>query len=104
MRRAARQDTTHRTIRDELREAGFSVFDTSPMGFGFPDLVIGKHGLNMLVECKTPKGRKSAQERLSDDQVTFRDNWRGSKPIAAYTTDDVLFAFRLLTKRVGWSA
>ena len=104
MRRAARTDKTHASIRDELREAGFSVADTSALGKSFPDLVAGKHGINILIECKTPRGRKTALERFSEDQTEFRAAWRGGQPIPAYCTQDVLDAFRLMVKRVGWSA
>jgi Holliday junction resolvase len=109
MRRAARQDLTHKAIKTGLIEAGFSVFDTSQLGNNFPDLVAGRNGLNIMIECKsrrarTERGRQTSADRLSEGQRQFMEEWRGAKPVPAYTVEDVLFAFRLLTKRVGWSA
>lgn len=101
---ARRTDSTHATIRDELRQMGFSVADTSRLGENFPDLVVGKHGLDLKVEVKSPKGRKTATERLSEGQSTFATTWKGSPTIAAYTSQDVVFAFHLHCKRHGWSA
>jgi len=105
MRRAARVDTTHGSIRDELRKCGFSVEDTSKIGGDFPDLVIGKHGITALVECKSDKKvRKTKGDGLSEGQKTFKATWKGSQVIVAESLQDVLFAFHLITKRVGWSA
>jgi Holliday junction resolvase len=104
LRRAARTDKTHATIRDELREAGFSVVDASQVGRDFPDLVIGKHGITALVECKSSKKvRMHAGDGLSEGQRKFRSEWKGSSVIVSETTQGVLDAFHLITKRVGWS-
>jgi Holliday junction resolvase len=102
MRRAARQDNTHKSIRDGLRKCGFSVADTSQLGRDFPDLLIGKNGLDVKVECKTPRGRKTALERFSEGQRTFSDEWKGSPVIAAYCLEDVLYSFSQLLRSKGW--
>lgn len=44
MRRAARVDANHAEIARTLRRLGWAVHDTSGVGGGFPDLVIGKAG------------------------------------------------------------
>lgn len=93
---AKRKDTTHKGIADGLKAAGFSVADTSRLGDDFPDLVIGKHGIDAKVECKTPRGNKTAEERLTDGQTGFKDQWKGAPVIVAYTLEDVLFAFNSL--------
>lgn len=104
MRRAARTDSTHATIRDRLRQAGFSVMDTSQLGRYFPDLVAGKHGITVLIEAKSPKKvRKTKGDGLSAGQTNFKEQWRGSAVIVSETTQGVLDAFRLIVKRVGWS-
>ena len=40
MRRAYRKDGNQTKIEEHLRKAGLSVFDTSMVGNGFPDLVV----------------------------------------------------------------
>lgn len=103
---ARRKDISHRDIAKGLLKAGFSVFDTSKIGGDFPDMVIGKYGLDAKVECKTEdrrkNGRKTAAELLSEGQSTFRTEWKGSPVIVAYTLEDVLFNFNLLLKSNGW--
>ena len=81
MRRAARTDRNHAAIRDALREAGASVWDTSGVGGGFPDLVVGhvsptRGRENLLVEVKDGK-RKPSERRLTQQQYEFAEAWRG---------------------------
>lgn len=75
-RRAARTDENHARIRDGLRAFGATVADTSRAGAGFPDLVVGYHGANFLLEVKD--GSKPPSRRvLTDDQREFHVRWRG---------------------------
>ena len=99
---ARRVDTKHADIIAELRQIGYSVADTSGVGHSFPDLVVGRNGMDAKVELKTPRGRKKAYERLSDGQATFARDWKGSPVIVAYCAEDVHFKFSLLLKRSGW--
>lgn len=98
---ARKRDLAHRQIVEELRQAGFSVFDLGSVGRGLPDLLIGRNGIDAKVELKTPKGRKTAAERLGEAQKDFAGEWKGSPVIAAYTASDVIFNFSLLCKRTG---
>jgi hypothetical protein len=81
--RAYRVDTTHKEIRDGLRQLGCSVLDTSQHGGGFPDLVVGLFDkargerLTVLVECKTPRKRGGRGAGETDEQATARAAWRG---------------------------
>jgi hypothetical protein len=52
MRRAARTDGNHAHIVDGLRKVGAHVEDTSGVGDGFPDLVVGYRGKWHLIEVK----------------------------------------------------
>ena len=81
---------------------GYSVADTSGVGCGFPDLCIGRHGITALVELKTPRGRKAAQDRLGAAQIEFKGQWKGSPVIVAYTTAEIVYDFSLIAKRLGW--
>ena len=71
MPRAHKVDANQPEIIAAFRALGCSVHDCSGVGQGFPDLVVGCAGVNMLVECKTDEGT------LTPDQVRFIDEWRG---------------------------
>ena len=72
---------------------GFSVADISQVGNGIPDLLIGKHGLMMFFECKSPKGRLEAAQRLRSSQSKFALSWKGGKVIVAYSAADAATEF-----------
>lgn len=83
MRLRAKVDENHAAIRDGLRQLGFSVADTSRLGMGFPDLVVGNGTVNLLVEIKMPR------KNLTLDEKAFFETWRG--PIlVAFCIEDVL--------------
>lgn len=69
--RAKKTDNNQKDIISALRQAGVSVFDTSSVGRGFPDLVLGWQGMNYLVEIKTIKGKPT------EHQINFFTNWLG---------------------------
>ena len=105
MRYARKKDTSHAGIVRGLRLHGFSVADTSALGGDFPDLVIGKHGIDAKVECKSPKKiHHQKGDGLSEGQKDFKDAWKGAPVIVATTIDEVLWQFNMLLKRtVNWS-
>ena len=71
MRRAARVDANQAAIVSALRGAGCSVWV-----IGLPvDLLIGKNGRTVLVECKTKRGK------YTDLQHAFLTTWQGG-PVA----------------------
>ena len=98
---ARKRDLAHAQIVAELRQAGFFVFDMGSVGRGCPDLLISRNGIATVVELKTPKGRKTAADRLGAAQKDFVAAWKGPPVIAAYTASDVVFDFWLLVKRTG---
>ena len=69
-------DKNQTAVVKELRENGYSVGLTSKLGQGFPDFVVGKDGMTLLVELKSDGGR------LTEDEVKFIDSWNGSYLIA----------------------
>jgi len=79
--RAKRTDSNHKEIVQALRAAGVSVMDTSAVGRGFPDLVIGWNGQNYLAEIKTAKGKPN------DLQVNFFTTWQGQAILIREVTD-----------------
>lgn len=96
-RYAARVDKSHGPIRDGLREAGFSVIEVR----GDFDLIAGKYGVDLLIECKT-KGNVRVNSDTGRRQKSLREAWRGSEIITAFGIDDVLWAFQMRLKRHGW--
>lgn len=85
MRRAARKDANQAAIEQVFQAAGFSVADTSALGNGFVDLVVGGCGVNLLIEVKD--GAKSPSDRrLTPKEEAFHAGWRG--PIAVVETVD----------------
>lgn len=65
MRRRARTDRNHAEIVQALRQVGWTVFDSSRLGGGFPDLVIHRGGSVQLVELKVKRGALTkAQEEF----------------------------------------
>lgn len=81
MRRAAKVDLTHGAIRDHLRSIGWRVYAT-PIGGGFPDLIVSRCGFTALVECKSGS-EAGAEMDLNEAQRRFRDNWQGAFIVAA---------------------
>lgn len=76
MRYRGRVDDNQTDIVQTFKGAGYSVAITSNLGNGFPDIVVGKYGINLLVEIKD--GAKSPSKRkLTEDELRFHQNWRG---------------------------
>lgn len=66
---ADRTDANQAKIVEAAREMGASVACTHMVKDGFPDLVVGWRGHNLVVECKMPGGR------LTEDQIVWHENW-----------------------------
>lgn len=81
MRRKAKVDANQKEIVEGLRKSGCSVAVTSDAHKGFPDIVVGCMGKNIMIEIKD--GKKSPSERkLTNDQVEFRAAWSGQYDVA----------------------
>lgn len=87
-----RTDRNQKEITKQLRMLGFSVALTHTIGKGFPDMIVGKKGVNLLVEIKDPL-KPISQRSLTPDEEYFHDGWRGSI-IIAQTVDDILKHFK----------
>lgn len=74
--KAARVDDNQKAITRYLRDKGAIVTVTSSMGRGFPDLVVGYKGKNILLELKD--GSKSpSEQKLTAEQIIFHSTWKG---------------------------
>lgn len=81
----SRKDANHDALAAVYIELGCSCADTSALGGGFPDAVVGAAGVTDLVEFKTQGGT------IEPAQVTFDAKWRGSPCWVIRTRDDVVF-------------
>ena len=99
--RAGRTDTNQTEIVEVFRSLGCSVHITSNVSHGFPDIVVGVCGLNLLVEIKD--GNKiPSQRKLTPDEQKWHDEWRGQKVIVE-SVDDVVALVNGI-KRLGRAA
>ncbi len=76
MRKRARTDRIQQDVIRAVRDFGASVWPTHQLGDGFPDLVVGYHGLNLLWELKNGEAPPSEQ-KLTSDEIVFQASWRG---------------------------
>ncbi len=104
MRRKGKVDANQSRVVEHLRKAGLSVFITSGVGNGFPDLVVS--GNNWIYWCENKKriGSKTilvelkdgskppSARKLTPDEKKFHDSWKG-EIILALTAEDVLKHF-----------
>ena len=82
--RAAKVDKNQTEIVDAFRRMGFSVQHLHTVGGGVPDLLIGRGGVNLLVEVKD-----GGKAKLTEDQIKWHDEWRGQVAIVR-NIDDVV--------------
>ena len=69
-------DANQSEIVQKLRRLGISVKSVATIGQGFPDLVVGYHGQNYLIELKD-EGKSPSQRKLTDQEMKFQMGWRG---------------------------
>ena len=85
MRRAANLDSNHRAIVLALQAIGATVQSLASMGGGVPDLLVGYHGLNVLLEVKDGDKSPSARE-LTGAELEFHRTWGGQVALV-YTAE-----------------
>lgn len=85
MRRAARLDGNHHEIADYLERHQWTVWNTSGLGDGFPDLIVSREycgkQFTAVVEIKDP-AKVPSKRKLTEKEQTFRDNWQGAYVLA----------------------
>lgn len=90
MRTRARVDTNQPAIVEALRGAGATVIHLHTIGRGCPDIAVGIHGRNYLMEIKD--GDKSpSKQKLTRDEQEWHDAWRGQVCIVS-SADEALAA------------
>jgi hypothetical protein len=104
-RRAVSRDLVQSKVVAGLVALGYTVADCAALGDDFPDLVIGKHGIDQLVELKTENRRRNgpvaAEHLLRAGQREFRLCWRGAPVIVAYTVQAIHEQFTARLRHLG---
>ena len=86
MRRAARIDANQPEIVQQLRSVpGVKVCITSQVGGGFPDIIIGYHGANYLIELKD-SNKPPSKRKLTPAEKKWHKMWSGYGQIATCIT------------------
>lgn len=98
MRRAAKIDANQPSIVKALRKAGASVEPLHMVGNGFPDVIIGIDGLNLLVEIKDGSKAPSAR-KLTKDEEKWHAEWKGQVTVLESEEQAIEFVNRL--RRAG---
>jgi hypothetical protein len=91
MRKWGKKDDNHNEIALALHRCGCSVFDTSAVGGGFPDLAVGVHNRTVLLEIKRPKAKGQKEGEKTPAQKEFFASWRG-EVYEVRTVDEALRA------------
>jgi hypothetical protein len=81
-----RTDANQAEIVAALRAIGATVQDTSAVGKGFPDIVVGFMGENHLIEIKNGNLTASSR-RLTSYQVMWHNEWRGKVHVVKDVTE-----------------
>jgi hypothetical protein len=90
---AKRVDSNHSLIVKTLRGLGCSVFDTSRVAGGFPDLVVGKNSKTALVEVKS-----SPTARFTPAQEAFIYSWKGGTVCRIHDVEGAINLAKTLEK------
>ena len=88
MKKRGRVDANQSEIVKALRQIGASVYITSQLGGGFPDIVVGFRGKNYLFEIKDGSKKASAR-RLTTDEADFIGGWAGAVWVV-YSEEDAI--------------
>lgn len=90
---ARRTDANHADIVKAFRDLGCSVFDTSRVAGGFPDILVGKNGITVLVEIKA-----DGKKKFTPAQDMFMLNWKGSAVSRIQDLEGVITLVNMLNK------
>lgn len=102
MRTRAKVDANHAEIVDKLRQCGMSVLSLAAVGKGCPDILVGWHGINVLLEIKDPS-KPLSKRKLTPCQVKFHAKWAGRSSIVS-TFEGAFFEVISAAKKGSWRA
>jgi hypothetical protein len=88
VRKYAKKDDNQREIERALIALGASVTDTSTIGSGFVDLVVGFRGQNFLLEIKDGS-KVPSKRKLTPQEELWHLLWCGSSHIVESVDDAI---------------
>lgn len=88
-RRAAKVDANQPDIVDALRKIGCSVQLLHMVGSGCPDILVGYHGVNYLIEIKDDS-QPASKAKLNDLQIEWHQSWRGHRSVARNVDEAIM--------------
>lgn len=91
--RSNKVDANQVAIVAALEKTGATVQTLGAVGDGCPDLLVGRLGMNLLLEVKNPQGKN----RIGEKQSEWLANWRGQSAIVR----DEYEAMRIVLKLTG---
>lgn len=89
----SKKDDNHDELTAIYLSLGCSCEDTSSVGAGFPDAIVGCAGITDMVEFKAEEGK------LEPSQQTFYERWRGSEVWIIRSQADVIAHTNHMRKR-----
>lgn len=88
MRYARRKDKNHGEVVSAFRALGCSVLVVDCSQANAPDLLVGRNGVDQLVEVK-PQSNVKRTSQLRPGQAAFAASWKGRRVDVARNLDDV---------------
>lgn len=82
----AKVDDNQKEIVAGLRACGCSVTSLASLGKGVFDLLVGRNGLNYIMEVKDLSKPSVA---LTDDEIKWMDSWKGQKCVVCNLEDAI---------------
>lgn len=83
-----RVDANQAEIVQALRQIGATVTVLSHVGFGCPDILVGRHGINYLLEIKD--GTKTpSRQKLTPAETRWHRAWEGQAAIVVSVEDAI---------------
>lgn len=92
-----RIDTNQTEIVDGLRQLGYSVAITSALGDGFPDLVVARNKINIMLEVKNGFLPPS-HRRLTAEEAIFKENWKGQLDMVNSLDEAIVICNSIIAK------
>jgi hypothetical protein len=92
MRLHGKTDSNQTEIVEALRATGHTVRSLSSIGSGLPDIIVGRNGVNVLLEIKDGAGK------LTSEQAVFHNEWKGQVAIAR-TVEEAMEAINQAVRR-----
>jgi hypothetical protein len=110
--RAKRRDANEAAIVEALRAIG-CVVQQLDQGGGVPDLLVGRGGVNLLMEVKSPDAKGGAKPggarmkgrgALTPDQVRWFGAWKGGRIVEVVNVEEAIAAVNESTVAVNGGA